>query len=470
MKVPRVSMANWQSVNSEYTNQSLGNKDCYMCVTIAYAENCLYSYASENVRDSLDCYNIYQSELLYEAMHCTKCGNSAFLYDCADVTDSFFLKNCRGCTSCFGSYGLRNKSYYWKNEQLNKDEYEKRFSEFTFSCESIRKERESLLRLAYQYPHKYFLGQNIVNSVGDNIQDTKNSYAVFRSWEGENLRYCQDVDHSKDSIDCTEIWGELGYELEGVEAKSCIAVTKCVALFDSYYSELCSNSHDLFGCMGLKKAEYCIFNKRYSKEEYHKTIEKVIAHMKKSEEWGEFFPAVLSLFAYNETVAQDYFPLTEGEAVKKGMRWHQRKDRNYNITLQIKDIPKTIGEVNDSIVSQAIKCISQESEEGKQMYVDCTTAFRITPAELELYRKIKIPIPQKCPSCRRQDRMMLRNPRKLWKRACQCVGLNSENGIYQNTAKHFHGSSHCPNEFETSYAPERPEIVYCEACYQSEVV
>ncbi len=27
----------------------------------------------------------------------------------------------------------------------------------------------------------------------------------------------------------------------------------------------------------------------------------------------------------------------------------------------------------------------------------------------------------------------------------------------------------CQNEFETSYAPDRPEIVYCERCYQQEV-
>ena len=27
----------------------------------------------------------------------------------------------------------------------------------------------------------------------------------------------------------------------------------------------------------------------------------------------------------------------------------------------------------------------------------------------------------------------------------------------------------CKNEFETSYAPERPEIIYCESCYNSEV-
>ena len=31
------------------------------------------------------------------------------------------------------------------------------------------------------------------------------------------------------------------------------------------------------------------------------------------------------------------------------------------------------------------------------------------------------------------------------------------------------GGGKCTNEFETSYAPERPEIVYCESCYQKEV-
>jgi hypothetical protein len=28
----------------------------------------------------------------------------------------------------------------------------------------------------------------------------------------------------------------------------------------------------------------------------------------------------------------------------------------------------------------------------------------------------------------------------------------------------------CPVEFETSYAPDRKEIVYCEQCYNAEVV
>ena len=56
---------------------------------------------------------------------------------------------------------------------------------------------------------------------------------------------------------------------------------------------------------------------------------------------------------------------------------------------------------------------------------------------------------------------------------CNSNGLqttaNSQNK-YQNTIQHAHGTEPCPNEFETTYSPDRPEIVYCEQCYQQEVV
>ncbi|MCB9806736.1 hypothetical protein H6768_02390 [Candidatus Peribacteria bacterium] len=43
--------------------------------------------------------------------------------------------------------------------------------------------------------------------------------------------------------------------------------------------------------------------------------------MQSTGEWGEFFPLTLSPFGYNETVAQDYFPISEKEAQKKGYKW-----------------------------------------------------------------------------------------------------------------------------------------------------
>jgi len=46
---------------------------------------------------------------------------------------------------------------------------------------------------------------------------------------------------------------------------------------------------------------------------------------------------------------------------------------------------------------------------------------------------------------------------KLWHRACMCDKKNHEH------------AGKCSNEFETSYALGRPEIIYCESCYNKEV-
>ena len=41
------------------------------------------------------------------------------------------------------------------------------------------------------------------------------------------------------------------------------------------YCDSCQNSQNLLGCISVKKGEYMIFNKKYSKE-------KIIEHMKKN--------------------------------------------------------------------------------------------------------------------------------------------------------------------------------------------
>jgi len=73
--------------------------------------------------------------------------------------------------------------------------------------------------------------------------------------------------------------------------------------------------------------------------------------------------------------------------------------------------------------------------------------FRIIKQELEFYRKYNLPIPRRHPDQRHLDRMSLRNPRHLYTRNCD----------------------KCGKEIQTTYAPERPEIVYCQDCYEKEV-
>jgi hypothetical protein len=175
-------------------------------------------------------------------------------------------------------------------------------------------------------------------------------------------------------------------------------------------------------------------NKQYSKKEYEELVPKIIKHMKANNEWGEFFPHNLSPFAYNETVAQNYFPMSKGEVLERGWSWYEDvesksyKGPEYEMPNDIKDVP-------DDMTRHILIC-----EVSDKLY-------KIIPQELEFYRKINLPIPRRCPEQRHKDRMTLVNPRRLWEREC----------------------NKCNKAIQSTYAPERPEKIYCEECYLKEV-
>ena len=204
------------------------------------------------------------------------------------------------------------------------------------------------------------------------------------------------------------------------------------------YVENCHSSKYLFGCSAIKHGQYCILNKEYSKEEYFILRDKLIEHMKKTGEYGEFFPSEMSNFGYNETMAQEYFPLTKEEALAKGFKWWDQLQKTVSQeTLKPEEIPDSIFDVSDSVLNEILVCIK------------CKRNYKIVQNELIFYRKHSIPIPHKCFYCRNSERLKFENPLKLWHRKCMKDG--------------------CQNKFETSYAPDRLEIIYCESCYNQEV-
>ena len=205
-----------------------------------------------------------------------------------------------------------------------------------------------------------------------------------------------------------------------------------ICWFNKYltYCNLCFNSEYLFGCVGMKKGKYCILNKEYSKEEYESLMIRVVAHMKKTGEWGEFFPMGLSPFAYNETVAQDYFPVTKEEALSKGLKWKEDVEKTAYQGPKLLP-PPDAKEAGPEVTKSIFTC----NVSGK--------LYKITPQELALYKKLDVPLPQKAPEQRFKERMARKNPRMLWVRPC----------------------SDCGVQMETVYSPKRPEKVLCEACY-----
>ena len=64
-------------------------------------------------------------------------------------TDSWFLQDCIGCTSCFGCTGLRSKSYCIFNEQYTKEEYKKKLGQ-AINLEALKKQREQVLQYVNQ--------------------------------------------------------------------------------------------------------------------------------------------------------------------------------------------------------------------------------------------------------------------------------------------------------------------------------
>ena len=162
--------------------------------------------------------------------------------------------------------------------------------------------------------------------------------------------------------------------------------------------------------------------------------------------YGEFFPSELSLFTYNKSWGNKFFPLGKEEALRQGFNWEENPIRDYKITIQTKDLPDHIQNISDNILEEIIEC------EHKNVICnhECTETFKILPNELQFYRQMNLALPRLCPHCRHYERLKFVNPSKLWDRKCM------KNG--------------CSNKFKTPISPNRKEIVYCKECYQAEFI
>ena len=100
-----------------------------------------------------------------------------------------------------------------------------------------------------------------------------------------------------------------------------------------------------------------------------------------------------------------------------------------------KTITTYINDTQDDITTHVLYCEAT----GKP--------YKITPQELKFYRRMCVPVPRRCPDQRQRDRVALRNPHRLWTRPCM----------------------QCSKPMQTTYSPDRPEIVHCEECYLKDI-
>ncbi|KKP33284.1 MAG: hypothetical protein A2312_01855 [Candidatus Staskawiczbacteria bacterium RIFOXYB2_FULL_32_9] len=456
-KAPLSNLANTNIVNSDYSNHSLNLKNCYLFYAGMRCEDMLYSTGAMDCKNSIDLYNVGNLIQCYDDTLCGDLNRVSFSYDSDESVNCAFLHACKNMMDSLGCINLRNKSNCIFNQQYTKEEYAKERAKYDFgSYKNLEGFKKKFVEFKKQYPRRHGFIHKCANTIGDNIINCKNIYMGFDIFgDAQDSKYVIHGAEFNNIYDGYGIGATHSNSYEIVDTGDNATLNRFAVFthscLDTHYTYACKNSQNLFGCVGLRSKRYCILNKQYTKEEYETLVPKIINHMNEMPyidakgrvyKYGEFFPTELSPFAYNETIAQEYYSKTKEDVLESGFRWREPETKNYNITLKPQDLPDHIKDVTDDILNQVIAC----EHEGKCNH-QCMGAFKIIASELAFYRAMNLALPRLCSNCRHYARLAQRTPFKLWDRNC----------------------AKCGKEIKTSYAPERLEIIYCESCYNNEV-
>jgi hypothetical protein len=440
--------------DSEYTNLAGHLKNCYLIYHADFDEDCAYGFYLNYCKSVFDCGPMISCELCYDSMHsyrssrCVGCRSQI-----TESIDCVFLKDCMNCQNCFASANLRNKKYHIFNKPYSKDDYFKEIDRWDLgsyrSYNEAKKLAEEHWKNLLPKPH---MEEFNTNCSGSHVFQSKNSRDCFEVMGVEDCKYmlmmyappikdCYDVsswgNNLSRSYDCCNV-GEFSSDLRFCSESG-------INLYDAEYCKISYGGAHHFGCVAMKKGEYCILNKKYSKEDYEKLRARIIEHMNtvpytdkmgRVYGYGEFFPAEVSPFVYNETIAGNFFPLSESEMKRQGYRFIGPEKRNYGITKKAADLPDHINEVKDDILNDVIACAK------------CEKGYKIIAMELSFLRDRQLPLPRECPFCRIKGKFdqWVSNLR-LIDRIC----------------------NKCGAAFRTNYTAEEAPKIYCKKCYQAEV-
>jgi len=141
--------------------------------------------------------------------------------------------------------------------------------------------------------------------------------------------------------------------------------------------------------------KHCIFNKQYTPEEYETKKNQIIEHMKKTEEWGEYFPGYFAPNPYDESWSAFYFPLTKQQQESAGYRCGDNLERKNDNFLDPSTIPTDPNEAEDSIL------------ENNYWDPVALRPFKIAGGDVNFCRKLEVALPHSYYMRRIQDNFSL---------------------------------------------------------------
>ncbi|MFA6585885.1 MAG: hypothetical protein WCS86_01865 [Candidatus Paceibacterota bacterium] len=431
------------SVNSDYSNGGRNLKNGYYVMACYDVEDAWYSNMLMKSRNIMDSKVVTDSEFVYEALFSDHLYKSSFIYFSNSCADSMLLFDCRNCMNCFGCVNLRNAKYCVFNEQYSKDEYENFLNTvYPLTLDKILSYQEKFWELVKRLPINGSRNVASSNVFGVNIKNSRNLYDVIDANNSENVRHGDGAMSHKDSMDflfsggnSSQVYMNINVGSQSSRVKFSVSskfCTDCEFIFNS------KNLNNCFMCFGLQNKSYCVLNKQYSEEEYFRIVDEIKTDMLNRGEYGDGLGLEFSAQAYNFSLAQISFPLSDEEILKLGGYIAKEPETNVgNIeVVKYSDLPKTIQEIPDDILNKAILCVKS----GRP--------FRVASSELEFYRRMNLPLPDTHPLLRIENRLSFVKEGKKYRAVC----------------------GKCKKDMETVFDLSENFLIYCEKCYQQEVV
>ncbi len=438
-KVPHPHQAGARSINCEWSDDVWESKNCYLCRSLLNCEDVSYGYRTFGCKNSVDVTYCFDTEFSYDCAHCFKCYKVRHAFDARNSMDSMFLYDCRNVQNCFMCWNLRNKQYYILNQSYSREAYFEKLKSFDVSSyRGIQKLKEEFRgTVAREAVHRANFNTKAVNSTGNFLTECNNCFSCYFLDESENCRYIFRGLKSKDTIDSVGCVAEkTALSSAGAWIYETIGMLWGSNCRYAAYLDACEECEHCFGCVGLRKKKFCILNKQYSEKEYSAKVTQIKDAMRKSGEWGKFFPYALAYSGYNLSLAHIYFPETKEGTQKLGGRWDEEEAAAVTEGMSGDDLPDRIGDVGDDISKQAVIC----PKTGRR--------FNIAPHELAFYKEFEIPLPHHHPDWRTLERFKPLTVLRPYRGTC----------------------AFCSKETEHFYPPETGyKKIACMDCYQREV-
>ncbi len=392
IKLPAI--INIWSENSDFSEISIFVKNAYLSfTTVSGCENILYSVnIKDNSRNVLNSVMVWDScENVYMSSWIIKSSSVFYSQNIVNSRDIWFSTNLVWCSECISCSNVENVSYQISNKQYTKDEY-------------LTKKKELLSNPSWfdsLYQKSKVKSTNIwskdtiwtCNFYCENLNSWAYNYKVI-DWKNVVLVWLPTWNKNiYDTYNAgSPIWSDM-YWVMAAWWEHIYMTLHNNNWTNNFYSILLDECSFCLWCVWLKNKSYCIFNKQYSQEEWFNMVDKIFASMEQSGELGEFFPATMNPYYFNDTVAS-LFDLwfSKQEVINKWFLW---RDEEVKV-----DIPTTL----DKIGVDELSGFEWFDSDGK-WYIDNDVmnkvvvdkfwnSYRFVPMEIEFLKRYNLPLPR----------------------------------------------------------------------------